>query len=74
MVSVKIPDSVERIKKDAFSDCISLTFTNIPNSIKLIDSCAFAGCNLSYINKIPNSVEKVAEDAFDDCINLISNY
>ena len=40
-----IPDGIESIAGDAFSDCTGLTSVTIPNSVTSIGSCAFFGCS-----------------------------
>lgn len=64
ITSVVIPNSVIRIKENAFYGCSSLTSIIIPNSVTEIEEYAFWGCNRLTSIIIPNSVVKIGEDAF----------
>lgn len=64
ITSVVIPNSVTRIKENAFDGCSSLTSIIIPNSVTEIEEYAFWGCNRLTSIIIPNSVVKIGEDAF----------
>ena len=70
ITSITIPDSIIKIKKQAFSDCIALVNIRIPNSVSKIGKWAFSGCySLRYI-KVPNSVSKIGKYAFSGCSSL----
>ena len=43
--SVRIPDTMAKIRRLAFSDCDSLTSVEIPESVSVIGDNAFRGCN-----------------------------
>ena len=43
--SMRIPDTVERIGKQAFSSCIELVDVYIPRSVTAIDNYAFDNCS-----------------------------
>ena len=64
ITSVVIPNSVTRIKKNAFDGCSSLTSIIIPNSVTEIEEYAFWGCNRLTSIIIPNSVVKIGEYTF----------
>ena len=46
--------------------------STIPNSVTLIDTCAFSGCYELNSIVIPNSVTSIGYGAFDDCYGLTS--
>ncbi len=70
--SIKLPNSVTSIGRDAFSDCSSLTYVTIPNSVTSIGQYAFYGCSsLTYVT-IPNSVTSIGYGALWDCSSLTS--
>ncbi|MBR4176891.1 MAG: leucine-rich repeat domain-containing protein, partial [Bacteroidales bacterium] len=53
------------------SDCTNLTDIILPNSLKKIGWCAFAGCTGLTEIKIPNSVETIDDRAFADCTGTL---
>jgi len=56
----------------AFTECVSLTSINIPDSVTSIDNAAFQGCtSLTSIN-IPNGVTIIEYHTFYDCTSLTS--
>ena len=66
--SLKLPDTVTEIMYLAFSDCTSLAYVNIPESVKSIgtqgDGNTFSNCpNLKAVT-IPSSVETIREHSF----------
>lgn len=69
---VQLPEGLERICRDAFSDCNALEEITIPASVKTIDPYAFASCDglkkVSFLG-IP---EHIARTTFSDCDNLMS--
>ena len=60
-----IPDGIEQIGHDAFSDCYRLKSVNIPNSVTTIGNYAFAGCSGLKSVTLPNSVTRLGYDIFD---------
>jgi len=66
---VTIPDSVTRIRDQAFRTCRSLTSITIPDSVTEIGNCAFSCTSLRTVT-IPDSVTEIAEGAFYDCASL----
>ena len=78
--TVRIPDSVERIYKNAFAGCSGVTdfdfgasVSGNPNSkLQTIDSGAFSGCTgVQFIN-LPSSVKTIGDNAFEGCTNLFT--
>jgi len=64
--TVVIDQGISNIGAFAFEDCWELTSVSIPNSILIIDDCAFLCCGLSSLS-IPNSVNKIGYRAFAAC-------
>lgn len=60
--SIKLPSSLKKIGKHAFSNSAFSSFT-IPSSCKEIGDYAFSGCIFTRI-EIPNTVKKVGKYAF----------
>jgi hypothetical protein len=70
LVSITIPNDVEKIGVGVFRDCTSLTKVPIPNNVRSIGSNAFDNCtNLTSIT-IPNSVTNIENWAFYECTKL----
>ena len=70
--SVKIPDSVTEIGKNAFGYCIALPSVIIPNSVTKIGEYAFSKCKSLSSIKIPDSVTEIGRNAFAECKSLSS--
>lgn len=69
---VQLPDGLERIGRDAFSDCDALEEITVPASVKTIDPYAFGGCdNLRKVTFL-GEVKHLARTAFSDCDNLMT--
>ena len=64
-----IPESVEVIGAEAFSDCWELTEINLSKNIKTINSQTFACCGLTGID-IPEGVTSIRYHAFGSCTKL----
>lgn len=68
---VQLPDGLDCIGRDAFSDCDALEVV-IPASVTTIDPYAFASCdNLRKITFL-GEVKHLARTSFSDCDNLLS--
>lgn len=72
LTSIEIPEGIETIGYEAFSNCVKLQSITIPNSVKTIGGRAFISCDsVSSIN-IPSAVESIGEAAFSAMDNLTS--
>ena len=72
LTSVVIPDTVTRIKTNAFKDCDSLTEIVFGSGLERIDMCAFEGCSALTDIVIPGSLKKMGQYAFRKCDALTS--
>lgn len=69
--SVTVPPFVTEIDEDAFSET-NLEELSLPDSLKTIPECAFAGDNTLKKVRFPSKLEKIEESAFQECIKLTS--
>lgn len=69
---VQLPEGLERIGRDAFSDCDALEEVTIPASVKTIDPYAFASCDRLKKVSFLGIPEHIARTTFSDCDNLMS--
>lgn len=67
---VQLPDGLERIGRDAFSDCDALEEVVIPASVKTIAPYAFGGCESLKKVTFFGEVQSLSRTAFSDCFNL----
>ena len=73
LVHVKLPEGLETISYQAFSDCSKLGSIEIPASVKLIDEEAFAGCKLLKDVFLPKNVE-LGDSVFSECTRFVDFY
>jgi len=72
LTSIKMPESLKSIGKEAFRNCNGLTSITIGKNVTDIEYGAFSGCeNLTSVT-IPSSVTSIGENAFWYCTGLIS--
>ncbi|MDE7227339.1 MAG: leucine-rich repeat domain-containing protein [Treponemataceae bacterium] len=64
--SVTVPDSVEKIGKNAFMGCKSLNSIIIPDSIEKIDEFVFCNCISLKSVTLGNSVKEIGYNAFSN--------
>ena len=67
ILSVKINEGVETIKKCAFYRCGNIENVLLPQSLKIIEERAFSGNSYMKSITIGAGVENIAEDAFEFC-------
>lgn len=67
---VQLPDGLERIGRDSFSDCDALEEVVIPASVKTISPYAFCGCESLKKVTFLGEVQSLSRTAFSDCFNL----
>ena len=70
--TVIIPNSVIKIKNEAFICCRNLSFCDLPPSLESIGERAFSACNKLESIKIPDKVKRIRPHTFDDCFSLVS--
>ena len=70
--SVKIPDSVTQIKKQAFYYCSSATLESLPAQLTEIGQAAFLDCRKITSISIPDTVTIMGQSAFSGCSSLKS--
>ena len=67
LVSVALPEGMEKIGERAFSYCESLSSVVIPSSVTGICERAFRGCTSLTSVEIPEGVTEIGEKAFEGC-------
>ena len=67
---VQLPDGLDCIGRDAFSDCDALEEVVIPASVKTIAPYAFGGCESLKKVTFLGEVQSLSRTAFSDCFNL----
>ena len=70
--SVKISNSVQSIRYEAFAECTNLTSIIIPDSVTSIENNAFINCSSLKSIIIPSSVTSINHYTFKGCKNLTS--
>lgn len=68
--SVTFPDSLRKIRPEAFMHCIRLNQIDFGRGIKEIGKTAFEWCSALTALKLPPQMKKICEYAFKNCINL----
>jgi len=62
--SIKLPETLIEIGKEAFSGCENLQKINIPESVTTISKLAFTGCSSLRQIKLPSKLIEISEGAF----------
>ena len=69
---VTIPETVTRIKDNAFEGCSSIPSVNIEAELTYIAQFTFHQCTALTEVKLPDSLLRIYDNAFADCTNLQS--
>lgn len=69
ITKITIPETVKEIYSFAFSGCSRLAEVNLPESLEVIDFCAFVGCAFETI-KLPSNLKHITWGVFSGCSNL----
>lgn len=72
LTSVNIPDNVETIEENAFSQAKQLQEVHLPDSLTSLGNSAFAGCRSLRAVKIPTKLKMVPPYTFQGCKSLQS--
>lgn len=72
LTSVNIPDNVETIEGNAFSQVKQLQEVHLPDSLTSLGNSAFAGCRSLRAVKIPTKLKMVPPYTFQGCKSLQS--
>ena len=70
IVSVKLPDTVKEIRKNAFRYCTSLAEINL-EGLDSIDTYSFYGCKSLTKIEIPKGLKKIGRGAFYNCQGIL---
>ncbi|MEN6361051.1 MAG: leucine-rich repeat domain-containing protein [Bacteroidales bacterium] len=71
--SVKLPDGITSIDREAFEYCFQLETINIPDSVTSIGTYAFDCClNLKGNITFPNSIISIGYQSFNNCPKITS--
>ena len=66
LISVQLPDTVEKIEGSAFYQCSSLTSVSLGSHLKQIGDSIFRDCSSLTSIEIPSSIESIDGSAFWD--------
>ena len=67
ITSVKLPEGLQEIGRDAFYSCDALTNVELPEGLISIGSMAFCSCDALTNIELPNSLEYISSSAFHNC-------
>jgi len=68
--TVIIPPNVTEIASFAFTNYVTLTHIEIPDSVKTIGNSAFFGCSNLKSVKLPKDLKEIEFSTFEDCSSL----
>ena len=68
--TLRLPDTVTRIKDSAFWDCSSLKNIDIPEGVVSIGQHSFGSCDSAERVTIPSTLKDIGADAFTDCYGV----
>lgn len=63
VTSVIFPDGLEVIEEFSFNQCYNLDYIELPDSIILINRCAFYGCPITKL-ELPNNLKYISDSSF----------
>lgn len=69
---IDIPEGVEQIGDQAFTNNYDLKRVSLPQSLKKLDTQAFYACTALTNIELPNQMDYIADYCFANCTNLIS--
>lgn len=70
ITSLRLPEGVEEIGENAFSECTRLTGkVHVPSTVRKIGKNAFAGAGISHVT-LPEGLEIIEEFTFQSCAYL----
>lgn len=72
--SIKLPNGIKAIRRNAFARAYNLTEINIPEGVETIDYVAFAICQSLAEITLPSSLKEVGKTAFADMPSLKTVY
>lgn len=70
LTEYEIPQGVTKIGKSVFQGCTSLRKIIIPNSVEVIDDCAFQFCRGLQEIVMSDSIIEIGQSAFSNCSKL----
>ena len=70
LTTVTLPDSIEKIGKQSFYDCVSLKSIKLPSGLLTIGGYAFSGCSSLTEIVLPSSMTGIGVGTFENCSNL----
>lgn len=70
--SYTVPDSVTKIKSEAFFDCQSLTGVTLPKGLKELEVRAFYRCYSLKSIEVPSGITVINKSVFEQCESLES--
>lgn len=71
IAEINLPDSIEQIGTDAFSQCKALQSIYLSENIEIIRSSAFSNCSSLTEVRLPSKLKKVNSHTFSGCSNLM---
>lgn len=66
--SLTVGEGIDEIGDSAFCDCSELSEVVLPDSLKIIECCAFENCTALKSFTIPKGVDEIGYNAFSGCI------
>ena len=67
---VILPETIQYIGCNVFTDCINLEQINLPSGIIVIDRSAFRNCTSLHSLDLPSTLTRIGHIAFSGCKNL----